>query len=258
MVFTCERCHSTFSYKSILKSHLQKKNTCEPEYSTEDVNILLNKLCARKLKDKTYDCEFCKKKFNYTSTKSSHKKICKLNPDNQNTVTISKEEYDALKLKQNASIITNNNCTINNIVINNFNQEDIGHLVKRLEYYWANKSTGLIEMSKDIYFDPKHPENHTLNIPNQRNKIIHVRDNGKWIPKDTDETIDEIVYKISSEIEKFINDKEDYLYKKFPDKVDKNNIWWDEISSSELNDKEYKKIVMSLINMVLYNRHIIQ
>lgn len=272
MTFTCERCNTTFSCKSILKSHLQKKNTCKPLLSNEDTQVLLIKLYDRKLKDKTYDCEFCKTKFNHASTKSKHKKICKSNPDNKPTITISKEEYETLKLNSNipsnTSIITNNASIINNnckttnnnkqIIINNFGQEDVGHLAKRLEYYWANKGMGLIEMSKDIYFDPKYPENHTLNIPNQRNKIIHVRDNGKWIPKESDETIDEIVYKISKEIEEFIDEKEEYLYAKFPDKVEKNNTWWEEIGTSDFSEKEYKKIVIKLINMVLYNRHIIK
>lgn len=275
MEFTCPRCNEVFGYKFNLKTHLQRKNICEPKYSQEDPDIILSKLYNRKLNDKTYDCEFCNIKFNHASTKCKHKKICKLNPDNKPTITISKEEYEALKLsrsdvsniastsittQQNAKTInnTNTNNTTNNIVVNNFGQEDISHLAKRLEYYWANKGLGLVEMSKDMYFDPQHPENHTLNIPNQRKKIIHIRENDKWIPKDSDDAIDEIIYKISKEIEEFIEEKENYLYKKFPNKVDKNNSWWENVGTSKFSEKEYKQIVLNLINMVLYNRHIIK
>ncbi len=115
MNFKCERCNEKFSTKSILKTHLQKKNPCEPKFSSEDPKLLLSKLYDRNLNEKTYDCEFCKKKFNFTSTKCTHKKICKLNPDNKPMITIPKEEYEALQKLKNISIEKKVDVNINNI-----------------------------------------------------------------------------------------------------------------------------------------------
>jgi hypothetical protein len=75
-------------------------------------------------------------------------KICKKNPLNQSkTVTISCEEYNALK--SNHTINITNNITI----FNNFRSENFEHLSKYFEFYWAGKSEGLLEMIKDIHFD---------------------------------------------------------------------------------------------------------
>jgi hypothetical protein len=78
--YICKRCNVKFISKSNLKSHLQRKKICK--YIEHDINrdSLINELNERKLNDKTYDCEYCNKKFNHTSTKSQHKKICKNKP----------------------------------------------------------------------------------------------------------------------------------------------------------------------------------
>jgi hypothetical protein len=258
MNFTCKRCLIHFERKDYLKKHLLRKKTCDYVHENIDIKLLIDELCTKKLNEKTYDCEYCKKQFNLSSTKCEHKKICKLNPLNNEIVSIPKAEYLALQ-NRTAKMIVNNNTTNNtqNIIVNNFGQEDISHLLKRLEYYWHNKAHGLIEMTKDIHFDPKHPENHTLNLTNQRNKIIKVKDKGKWVPKETDEAIDEVVYTISKAIEGFMEDKSDYLKDNFPKIVLKTNEWWDKVGTGEFNEKEYNNMIRNLIDMVILNRHVI-
>jgi hypothetical protein len=80
MVFICKRCNQEFLHKFYLKSHLERKRICEFVDNDYNVKILLEELCKRNLKDKTYDCEYCGMKFNSTSGKCQHKKICKSKP----------------------------------------------------------------------------------------------------------------------------------------------------------------------------------
>lgn len=83
MEFICKRCNVIFYTKARLKSHLQRKNICKFLNEDLDVNILLEELDTRQLNDKTYDCEYCNKKFNSSSNKSKHKKICKDKPPDE-------------------------------------------------------------------------------------------------------------------------------------------------------------------------------
>lgn len=97
--FMCKRCNNTFTTKSRLKTHLQRKTKCvciNPKFDI-DINILIEELCIRKLNDKTFDCDFCGLKFNHASGKSQHKKICKEKPIDE--IIILKNTVDELYIK---------------------------------------------------------------------------------------------------------------------------------------------------------------
>jgi len=260
MAFICERCLTEFKQKVTLKGHLQRKCPCEAKASTKAPADILDELLTRKLADKAFACDHCTMEFSHRSGKSRHMKTCKSNPANKEMVSISKDEYIALK---GTTIINNNNNNITNntqniiINVNNFGQEDFGHLFKRLEYYWQNKGRGLIEMTKDIHFDPNHPENHTFTISNQRARLAKVKEDGQWKPKSCDEAIDDIVYTISREIEQFIEEKADYLKHKFPRVVEGTNAWWDKVGTEQFDEKEYSKLVTRLVEMVVLHRHVV-
>jgi hypothetical protein len=84
--FICKRCNVQFISKSNLKSHLQRKKICEFIDNDFDRDLLIDELSERTLNDKTFDCEYCNKKFNHSSTKSQHKKICKQRPLDKITI----------------------------------------------------------------------------------------------------------------------------------------------------------------------------
>lgn len=260
----CERCHSTFNYKSHLKIHLQKKRVCEPTFSTEDVAILMEKLSKDiPSGNGSYVCEFCTRPFNHASNKYSHKKTCKANPVNLDTITITKEEYNRLqaaakeldKLKRKIA----RSAGVTSSTLKSFGEEDLSHLSKSLEYYWINKAIGLIEMTKDVYFDEKHPKNHTFTITNQRKRLARVRVNGIWQPKSCDEAIDEIVYIMSMELDSFVENKRAYLEGKYRKAIVDDTIdWWNSIGTNQFDNKEYNEFLKDLIEMVIMNRHIIK
>ncbi len=259
MDFVCKRCSYTTCKKCHLVRHLQNKNLCKPILSNISAEDLLFELKPKK-QIKYYKCENCDKQFNSRSTRYRHQQNCKIF-DIHDEVLKLKQEIEELKSNQlklthqTPSII--NSGTINNtnnITVNNFGQENIEYLMKRLEYYWHNKAHGLIEMTKDIHFDPQHPENHTFTITNQRAKIAKIRENGEWVPKSCEEAIDDIVYSVSKEIEQFIEEKTEYLKNKFPRVVDLTNNWWEKIGTEAFDEKEYKNLVRRLVEMVVIHR----
>ena len=97
MVFSCERCLAEFSQKVNLKNHLQRKKQCSTTASSRSRKEILDDLNKRELREHTSECEFCNMQFNHRSVKCRHRKICKMNPSNQETITIPTSEYLALK-----------------------------------------------------------------------------------------------------------------------------------------------------------------
>ncbi len=273
--YRCQRCGYSCKYKSHILKHLNRVHMCKPILSDINTKNLIEEF--QDVVEKKYFCNICGKGFPLRQTKYFHQKNCKNVKLNLNdscsienlstTVALLKSEIEELKSNQkplivnsgtiNTTINTTNNTT-NNITVNNFGQENIEYLMKRLEYYWHNKAHGLIEMTKDIHFDPYHPENHTFTITNQRAKIAKIKENGEWIPKTCEEAIDDIVYSVSKEIEQFIEEKTDYLKSKFPRIVELTIKWWEKVGTEDFNEKEYKNLVRRLVEMVLIHRNVIK
>ncbi len=80
--FVCPRCGDSFSRKDTLLNHLKKKRVCPPTNCSDTCDEIIQRLTAKVYNDKTYDCNFCGKRFNLSSCRSKHRKICKKNPIN--------------------------------------------------------------------------------------------------------------------------------------------------------------------------------
>jgi hypothetical protein len=78
--FKCKRCGYETEYKHCMQSHFKRKIICEAKYEDISFEILLIEINIKNEVDKTYDCEYCNKKFSKCSNKSRHKNICKFKP----------------------------------------------------------------------------------------------------------------------------------------------------------------------------------
>ena len=233
MEYKCKRCYTTFKCKAYLKSHLQRKNTCDcinHEYDI-DINILLDELYQRKLNDKTYDCEYCNKKFNHASTKTQHKKICKHKPPDE--ITLLKNTVENLvskieKLEAQPKNTTNNNTQINNnISLNGVKLRDFGR--ENMDAIPQSLVSSLFcelrfrELLAQLHCDPNFPENQNIRIRSIKRNTMEIFRNNKWDILTFSKGLNELLlqgHKIFSE----------YCTK------DKNRILREDMSEFELRD----------------------
>jgi hypothetical protein len=89
----------------------------------------------------------------------------------------------------------NDNSTTNNvkIIINNYNEPNLDYIgEKHYRKYMKDFKTAYLNMCREIYFNPKHPENNSLKKPNKRDKFISYYKDGKWKNGNVDTIIPEI------------------------------------------------------------------
>jgi len=202
MELTCKRCGYTTNQKGHLIRHLNNKKQCSVLLQDIPCAELIDEL-GKKYNEKTYDCEFCGKRFNSRSNKSHHKTICKKRHNTDNSdVTLLRQEVKELKetIKQMSTsgspIIQNqqNAQVINNININlkSFGFETLDHLPQEfLNRCFANKMlTYLIE---NLHFDAECPQNHNVRIKSKKQELMEIFQDGKWKLKDQDETLTELI-----------------------------------------------------------------
>jgi hypothetical protein len=204
----------------------QIKTNCLPDSSQKLVKEIEEE-------EKVFFCKFCKNIYKHASSKSKHEKKCKSEEKIKDTefknqkkqISDMQKQIDELKkmitmtngpknIKQNANSI--NNGSIDNskkIIINNFGKEDISYLtndtiknlIKHLQFD-DEYDKPVSKLAKEIHFNKNHKENNNVKITSMRSPTCRVFENGKWIIKDIDETLVEMVENTS---DKFSN-----IYKK--------------------------------------------
>jgi hypothetical protein len=184
MSFICKRCNSQFSNKFNLKSHLLKNIPCEFIESDFDRNILIDDLYQRKLNDKTFDCEYCNKKFNHTSTKTQHKKICKSKPLDKITIlenTVEKLISKIEILEAQPKNTTNNNTqiNINGIKLRDFGRENMEAIPQSL-ISTLFMDLRFRELLAQLHCDPNYPENQNIRIKSIKKNTMEIFRNNKW------------------------------------------------------------------------------
>ena len=94
---------------------------------------------------------------------------------------------------------TNNNTHTQNvnIVINNFGNENLDYITEDyLTKIIKHGPRGSIQkLLRQIYFNPNHPENQCVKIPNKKQPYAKVKSNDKWEFKDKGDVVDTMVNK---------------------------------------------------------------
>lgn len=151
-----------------------------------------------KYKINLHSCFICQQTFSHLSGLSRHrikckevKEIPKIDILEKKVVELSKEVEDLKKNNKDTNIQTQNNTNIqtqnntnietqqnnqtnNNIIINCFGNENLDYITDKVILHCMNKIYGSIPLLiEKIHFDPEHPENHNVQIPNK--KLSHAK-----------------------------------------------------------------------------------
>ena len=146
-------------------------------------------------------CEFCTKNCSRSDNLKRHLKTCKKKKIHDMALLEEKnKEIELLKsqLKETnkTSVLTTNKTTNNNtnninnnshnttnntIIINNYGEENIEHLGKKyLLNLFGRTHRAIPLLVEKIHFDPEHPENQNIKLPNKKLPYIKIRKNDKW------------------------------------------------------------------------------
>jgi len=245
-VYECKLCGIRTRLKTDLKRHVMTKKhqgrvkkeeeTMATEKNLKNVNLNVNpnvnivnpnvNLNVNIVNLKKYKCRYCSKTFKYRQSRYRHElNICN---KTENSITIKEYDKEIGKMKKqienlliNMSTITNNNNTITNsnnvnmqqnITINSYGKEN-------LEYLTQDYLTSLLKIPyrsipnlvKKIHFNPHHPENQNIKIPNRKEKFAKVYNSGSWEFKNKKEVIESIVDNSYNIIECHYDDIHEYL-----------------------------------------------
>ena len=189
----CRRCGHTATTRSNLFQHLRRKNICQPLCEDIQPKELLEELLAEKKKHKTIQCTNCDAMFTTRQAKHVHLKTCKKNDViTKDTIHEIVEEKLQVLINSNKPLSVNNgtiNNTVNNhyhINIADFKMVDGDHVtsleiiamiskISREDRYYAIFQ----DLLRKIYFNKTQPHKHCLMIPNIRDKLCKIVNNGK-------------------------------------------------------------------------------
>lgn len=196
MKMECKRCGHSFISKSNLLQHLRRKTPCDIINDSISIKSYLEELLPNPVyNDRTYDCEFCHKKFNHWQNRSRHIRTCpKKITEN---ITVSKVVFDDLnrrvqhleRLNFDSRLITINNNIINNGNINT--TKDTNSIIKNFGYENMNAiphefvrscfmNLRFRDLFENLHCDPEYPENHNVRIKNIKRQQLEMYFDDKW------------------------------------------------------------------------------
>lgn len=194
----CYFCEKIFSKKGNLERHINItcKNKKELVNNKEIINL-------KKIKLENDINKNINSKKNITKKEEHINKL-------ENEIDILKKTLNTILKKQHVknSSDEKNNITfqqvINNVNINNnlminlnsFGKENINHITEKdYKQYMSGFFPGFIKFIKKIHFDDDMPENHNIYATNLKSKYIYVYEDNKWIIKQKNDIIDDIMRK---------------------------------------------------------------
>ena len=230
--FDCDVCSLKFSRKYHLVRHIATKKHMDK---------------SKNISKKTFSCSVCTHSFSHASSRSKHQTLCKL----KNTVPLA--EYESLRkekeamqkqieellLSHNTQITNNNNNIIGtqvNITINAFGKENVDYITDKQCMKIVNQVFNSIPAAAQIvFFDPNHPENHNIKIPNKKEPYAMImKADQTWEMTDRKKAIETMTQKSYTIVEesfgkvydKILPNKRD-SFEKFMDKMNEQDstLW---------------------------------
>ena len=172
-----------------------------------------------------YKCEFCPKTFTIHSNKRRHEMYrCKENPEfldklltdknnriknlqkdkenlekDKKSLEKDKEKWEKEKqelYKQVSTLLDKVGDTNiqNNIILNNYGNEDLSHITDALKTELLSIPYASIpKMIEAIHFNDEKPENKNIMIPNKKDNLVKIFQGDKWVYKNKNDTISDLV-----------------------------------------------------------------
>jgi hypothetical protein len=251
--FYCKDCYCGFKTLQHYNYHLES-NKHKKRISTENKDLHI--------------CTICQKSFSYLSNLSRHRTKCKENQakeieqqtlkvDLETEVQKLREENELLKKEKNATIHNNitkvekqtNIKTQNNIIINYFGNENLTHITDKVIIHCMNQIYGSIPLLiEKIHFDPAHPENNNIQIPNKKLPHAKIMNSKKeWQVMDKKEAIDSIVENGYNMLDEHFQEKSHKLEEM------KQRHFRDFQTKYEDGDKDTMKNIKTKVEMLVIN-----
>lgn len=249
VLYICEICNFSSKIKTHYNTHL---NTIKhiKKHNGED---MVSYVKPQKTIKSDITCCNCSKSFSTKSHLARHKNnYCKgkkegeiLEKEIENLKTLFNEqrkEYDKerkLLYKQINKLIdkvgNTTNIQSNTINLNNYGNEDLSHLTDSYKTKLLKIPFGAIpKMIAEVHFNDKKPENKNILLTNKKENKIKVFSGNKWIYKDKDETINDLMdgkyfildgyYESKIDDDNFTCDTKYKKFRKFYDEKDKDLV----------------------------------
>jgi hypothetical protein len=194
------------------KSHLDQHKTSTNQHKS---NLDQHKTSTKPAQtiDNILFCDFCGKKFKTKDNKTRHiRKYCVNNKSitngeaellkdllmeqkemfNQERKELYKQIETLLSKVGNTTNIQSN--IKNTINLNSYGNEDMSHITDKLKSELIKIPYAMIpKMIEAVHFNDNKPENKNISLTNIRDNKIKIFSDNKWIYKDKDETINDLV-----------------------------------------------------------------
>jgi hypothetical protein len=165
------------------------------------------------------------------NTSINNSKIKELEKDKKKLEKKLEKTFDKLIAKAGNTTINNIQSTQNNqqnIKLNNYGSEDLSHITDFFKTQLLSLPYGMIpKMIEAVHFNKEKPENKNILFPNKKENRIKIFSGDKWIYKDKNETIDDLIdgkyFIMDTHYETVCNtsEKNFNLYKRFQRLFDK-------------------------------------
>ena len=223
-----ERHKNTKKHRNNLLNHqIEAKeiglmNQNEPKMNQNEPAILPNNPKMNQnepaMNQKTIKCRFCEARFKTQASCRRHEiHRCRDNPDfidklldaknskiktlkqnNENLEELNQKlEAEKKELYQQVSKLLDkvgDTNIQNNIILNNYGNEDLSHITNTLKTELLGIPYGAIpKMIEAIHFNDEKPENKNIVLPNKKENLVKIFQGDKWIYKNKNDTITDLV-----------------------------------------------------------------
>jgi len=222
-LYICECCDFSTKIKSHLsrhkntKKHLDNINMQNEEYdfsvtiqkTSKNIqktskNIQKHPKTSKNIQTK-FMCDYCEKEFTLFANKRRHEiHRCKHRYDDMSYKKLFIEskvqmEKDKKEFKKQIEILLNKvgDTTINNtqnIQLNSYGNETMDHITDTMKTQFLKMPYGMIpKMIEAVHFNNDKPENKNIVFTNKKDNRIKVYSDDKWIYKDKDDIIHDLI-----------------------------------------------------------------